>query len=188
MRLSEVSPDTVEGSFSDDLILSKLWLIKKLSELRSNFGTIYVLGSWFGNLAMLMAAKELRFDRIINVDLDEKALANSERIIKKLGLSDRVINFNADANDLDYHDLGTNGLIVNTSCNNINGMEWFQRMPPGTMVALQGRNEDPGAVNKDRTLDEFMERYPMERVMFSGKITLRDDNTKYDRFMVIGKV
>lgn len=186
MRISEVSPNTVEGSFSDDLVISKLWLIKELSGLQSEFGTIYVLGSWFGNLAMLMVARDLEFEQIINVDTDEKALTDSGRILSKLGLDDRVTTAKADANDLSYSDLDDNGLVVNTSCNNIKGRDWFDNIPKGTMVALQGRDTDPGSPNLFDDVESFSGAYPLEKTLFTGTLRLRDPETAYHRFMVIG--
>lgn len=188
MRLSEVSPNTIEGSFSDDLVLSKIWLIRELSSLRDSYGTIYVLGSWFGNLALLMVSKELRFDRIINVDLDGKAIADGKRIIGKLGLDDQISSINADVNHISYTDLGEDGLVVNTSCNNIEDLGWFGNIPKGAMVALQSRNNDPGAVNQHRSISDFTESYKLSTVLFKGEISLEEDGSSYDRFMLIGIV
>jgi len=57
MLMNEVSPDTIEGSFSNDLVLSKLWLIRELKRMQPTFGTIYILGSWYGNLSLLMLTR-----------------------------------------------------------------------------------------------------------------------------------
>ena len=186
MRINEVSPNTLAGSFSDDLVISKIWLIKELASLKDSYDTIYVLGSWFGNLAMLMVARDLGFDRIINVDLDADALASSQAIIEKLGLDDRISNLLADANELDYGDLGDDGLIVNTSCNNIQGSDWFDNIPTGTMVALQGRNNDPGAKVKQQQAADLSSTYPLSQILFEGEIGLEDDDGTYRRFMLIG--
>lgn len=188
VRLSEVSPNTIEGSFTDDLVISKIWLIRELASLSDSYGTIYVLGSWFGNLAMLMVARDLRFKRIINVDTDGKALSDGARIISRLGLDDRISSIKADANTLSYDGLGANGLVINTSCNNIKGDDWFLNIPTGTMVALQGRDNDPGSPNLFNDMDAFIETYPLRETLFSGKLRLRDPETSYIRFMLIGMV
>lgn len=187
MRLSEVSPNTLDGSFSDDLVLSKIWLIKQVSRVRSNFGTIYVLGSWFGNLGLLMASKSLDFDRIINVDLDSDAIDVSELLVSRLGLSDRIEHMSKDANELDYRQLGHDGLVVNTSCNNMAGSSWFDAIPRNTLIALQGRNNDPGAELQQSSTEDLIKAFPMRKVLFTGKITLEDDDGTYDRYMIIGE-
>lgn len=186
MKIDEVSPNTLAGSFSDDLVISKIWLIKKLSSLKPSYGTIYVLGSWFGNLALLMVQRDLDFDRIINVDLDRSALSTSRDIIAKLGLEDRIIDVEVDANTLAYSELGEDGLVVNTSCNNMENQGWYQNIPIGTMVALQGRDNDPGAKIKHDGIDDLRSLYPLTEILFEGEISLEDDDGKYRRFMLIG--
>lgn len=188
MKLSEVSPNTLDGSFSEDLILSKIWLIKELLKARDSYSTIYVLGSWFGNLAMLMANRDLSFDRIINFDIDSNSLAASEYIIKKLDLDDRVFNQKADVNEIIYSGIDDHGLVVNTSCNNINGSQWFNNIPIGTMVAFQARNNDPGAVVITNGISDLVDLYPMSQYLFKGQLRLDDKDGPYDRYMIIGKI
>ena len=185
MRISEVSPNTVEGSWSRDLVLSKLWLIRKLGSIKPNFGTIYILGSWYGNLSLLMLDRNLEFDRIINVDVDEAALHQGDIITGKLR-DHRIVAMCKDANDLDYRQLGNNGLVINTSCNNIPNNGWFENIPKGAMVALQGRDNDPGSVNHHDDLEGFVDSYPLSSTTYSGRITLDDPETSYDRYMIIG--
>ena len=186
MRISEVSPNTVEGSFSKDLIISKLWLIRELKKIQPTFVTIYILGSWYGNLSLLMIDDNLGFDRIINIDTDESVLRQSDDMAEKLGISDRITSMCKDANLLDYRHLGGNGLVINTSCNNIKGNDWFNNIPKGTMVALQGRDTDPGSPNIFDDIDSFVKAYPLGKMLFSGKLRLKDPETNYRRFMVIG--
>lgn len=186
MRISEVSPNTLEGSWSRDLMLSKLWLIRKMRSIKPSFGTIYILGSWYGNLSLLMLDRNLEFDRIINVDVDEAALSKGDGIMGKLHNHDRIESMCKDANDLDYRQLGKHGLVINTSCNNIPNKGWFDSIPKGTMVALQGRDNDPGSVNHYDDLDGFVDSYPLSSTTYSGRITLDDPETSYDRYMIIG--
>lgn len=187
MRLSEVSPNTLEGSFSDDLVLGKLWLIRKLAELDREFGTVYVLGSWFGNLGLLMAAKELPFNRIVNVDLDGKALDVSDQLVNKLGLQGKISSLHADANHISYDGLDHDGLVINTSCNNMSALDWANNIPKGVIVALQGRNNDPGARSKHARATDLLEQCKLDRILFIGKIRFMDQDGEYDRYMVIGE-
>lgn len=186
MRISEVSPNTIEGSFTKDLVISKLWLIRELKNIQPTFGTIYILGSWYGNLSLLMLDSNLGFDRAINVDTDERVLRDGDRMAEKLGISDRITSMCKDANLLDYRRIGEDGLVINTSCNNINGMDWFRNIPQGTMVALQGRDNDPGSPNLFNDMGSFVKTYPLGETLFSGEIRLKDPETNYRRFMVIG--
>lgn len=186
MRINEVSPNTLHGSFSRDLIISKLWLIHRLKEIRNRFGTIYILGSWYGNLSLMIMHKNLRFDKIINVDVDQEALLGGRELADDLGLSGRIESMCKDANQLDYRQLGKDGLVINTSCNNIKGMDWFKNIPRGTMVALQGRDNDPGSINQLNDQKSFINAYPLAETLFSGEIQLDDPETAYRRYMLIG--
>lgn len=186
MRISEVSPNTLEGSWSSDLIISKIWLIRRLKNIAPSFGTIYILGSWYGNLGLLMLDKHLDFDQIINVDVDEAALRKGDSIADKMAKLDRISSMCKDANKLDYRQLGEHGLVINTSCNNIKGTGWFDHIPKGTMVALQGRNRDPGSPNRYDNLDGFVGSYPLSSTSYYGKLRLDDPETSYDRYMLIG--
>lgn len=74
MRISEFSPDTLQGSFTKDLIVSKNWLITEVSKIHNKFNVIYILGSWYGNLSLLLINKHIKFKKIINVDIDKDSL------------------------------------------------------------------------------------------------------------------
>jgi len=186
MLIKEVSPDTIEGSWSNDLVISKLWLIRRLKKLQPKYGVIYILGSWYGNLSLLMLQKNLQFNHIINVDVDNNALRKSDEMSRMLGMSDTVTTMHKDANTLDYRQLDTDGLVINTSVNNIENRGWFENIPSGSMVALQSRDNDPNAINKYSSLDEFVNAYPMSKVLFKGTMKLTDPETKYNRYMLIG--
>ena len=82
--VKEASPDTLEGSFTDDLVASKKWLADKLKQGYKDrqIGTIYVLGSWYGNLALFLQKAGIVYDRIVLVDLDETVLKTSEKLLR----------------------------------------------------------------------------------------------------------
>ena len=55
-QITEASPLTVEGSFTPDLLISKLWLWEELSRVLDRLdiqqvNAVYVLGSWTGSSA-----------------------------------------------------------------------------------------------------------------------------------------
>lgn len=186
MLIKEVSPNTLDGSFSNDLLLSKLWLITKLSNLQKEFDTIYVLGSWFGNLALLFAIKNIKFKCIINVDWKNDAIDQSRKLCKKLDLESRISHLQTDVNNLDYDKLSSKSVIINTSCNNIDGKLWFDNIPVGTLTVLQSRDQDPSAINKHKSLKDFSNCYPLSKVLYRKSIKLVDTDTDYHRYMIIG--
>jgi hypothetical protein len=173
MRVDEFSPKTLRGSFTEDLIISKLWLIKEIKKIHNKFNAIYILGSWYGNISILLINKYIKFKKIINVDKDRKALATGQLLAKRLGIDKRIEPMVKDANTLDYQQADSPSLVINTSCNDMENSGWFDNIPAGTLVALQTR---------DNTLDE----YKFSKVLYSGQRHLKDPETDYTRIMKIG--
>jgi hypothetical protein len=62
--INEDSPDTLMGSFTPDLITSKDWLCKELKKHIKNKPTIYVLGSWYGNIVVSLEKYNIDYKKI----------------------------------------------------------------------------------------------------------------------------
>jgi hypothetical protein len=184
-KVNESSGPSLQGSFTSDLTRSKVWLLKELANVVPKVGTVYILGSWFGNLALYMHLQPtVKFDRIINVEIDSERLNQGQRMLDHVG-ADRVESMLKDANDLDYQQLGSNGAVVNTSLTNMADDQWFERIPKGTTVVLQARDQDPGEPYSNT--QDIIDRFPMNQVYYTGTLDLQDPETEYQRFMVIGQ-
>lgn len=182
--LAESSGYSLQGSFTPDLVFSKLWLLNQLSQITDHVPVMYVLGSWYGNLAVLIRRfRQIDVDKIINVDPDQKFLKGSQCLLTQQG-ADHVQHMLADANDIDYRQLGNSGCVVNTSLTDMPGREWFDHIPTGTLVALQARDHDPG--QQFHSADDIQEKFPLGKVLYSGSLDLTDPETEYARFMTIG--
>lgn len=180
--INEDSPNTLAGSFTKDLLLSKFWLCDKLR--RSSManraienGTILVLGSWYGNLGLVMLSALPDFKTMILVDKDPSCIRFSTWLYNRV--DPRLESRLQDANDVDYSEWQGPLLVINTSCNDMEDRGWFQRIPKGTVVALQSRSSH-------ETLDQFVARYPLQKTMYVGTLALSDPETSYKRFMKIG--
>lgn len=182
--IGESSGYSLEGSFTPDLVFSKLWLIRELAKIQPDVDTMYVLGSWYGNLALLLRRyPQVQVDQIINVETDPEFLKGSKSILNHAG-ADYVDHMLKDANQLDYRQLGNDGVVVNTSLTDMQGTDWFKRIPPGTLVALQARDNDPG--EQFRSVQDIQQKFPLSQVLYSGELELEDPETQYTRFMTIG--
>ena len=174
MKLHEFSPNTLKGSFTDDLIISKLWLISEVSKIHKDFNSIYILGSWYGNLSLFLLDKNnIQFKKIINVDIDKKVLSTGHELATRLKVADKIQPMVKDANKLTYQQVKPPSLVINTSVNDIKNNGWFDNIPKDTLVALQTRDED---------LDQFN----FTKVLYSGSKQLTDPETSYVRNMMIG--
>jgi hypothetical protein len=182
--VKEASPDTLEGSFTDDLVSSKQWLAQKLKQGYKDrqIGTIYVLGSWYGNLALFLQKAGIVYDRIVLVDLDETVLKTSEKLLRPLFEPGQLVFLHTDACDVIYDD---HGIVINTSINDMN-TDWFDNVPKGMRVVIQGRDAvDNGTRIAD--MKQFVDMFPLSKLEYVGKKELSDPETDYTRYMVIGK-
>ena len=184
-NLDESSGYSLAGSFTRDLTASKVWLLGELEKIQDRFSTIYMLGSWYGNTALYMTLEgRIQADKIILVEKNKKFLAGSKRILDRVGVRNAEYML-ADSNKLDYRQLGDQGCVINTSLTDMPGRAWFLNIPEGTLVAMQARDQDPGQ-QFDSTQDIF-NRFPVSQVLYHGSMRLRDPETEYTRYMIIGR-
>ena len=182
--LTESSGYSLQGSFTRDLTTSKVWLMQELARISPKVGTVYVLGSWYGNLSLyLHLLPLLQHGKIINVEKDPGMIRQSRRMLDRIGADD-VQHMLTDANDLDYRQLGRDGAVINTSLTDMPGREWFDRIPSGTTVVMQARDHDPG--RQFHSTQDILRRFPLTTVEYEGTLDLQDPETEYTRFMVIG--
>lgn len=183
-ELDESSPDTLEGSFTEDLINSKLWLCDKLKQgLKGRCaGTIYILGSWYGNLAMLLQKEGVTFDDIVLIDNDEDVLRTSHKLLNPFFKPGKLIFLNTEAKDVIYD---KPGIIINTSVNDMD-TDWYDDVPEGRRVIIQCRDKASGAVTKIADMKQFDDMFPMRKVNYLGRRDFQDPETGYTRYMKIG--
>ena len=176
MKLLEFSPSTLQGSFESGLILNKLWLIHELKKIQDQFSTIYILGSWYGNMSILLNRSGIQYDHIVNVDKDAGVVRKAQRIAQILNIDDRIEPMIKDANKLDYRQLDQDGLVINTSCHDMENRGWFDDIPAGVMVALQSRDD----------VDHDLGEYDLSRTLYQGSRSARDPETDYRSLLRIG--
>ena len=125
----------------------------------------------------------IKYKKLINVEIDKKFLQASERIQDHLGI-DNAKYMLKDANTIDYRQLGSDGVVINTSLTDMPGQAWFDHIPEGTLVVLQSRDHDPG--NAAHSTQDIIDRYPLSEIIYDGKLELEDPETEYTRYMIIG--
>jgi len=190
-ELFESSGHTLEGSYTPDLVFSKLWLARELKKILQQQGiesvpVAYVLGSWYSNLSTILRKTGVPVDKIVDVERNAKWLETGQQLQQGMGIKG-VEHMQADANEIDYRQLGRPGIVINTSTNDIPDHGWFDHIPSGAIVVLQGRDSVPdGAEHTYSSPDELLQMYPLETVLYSGTMQLQDPETEYQRSMVIG--
>lgn len=183
--VNEASPNTLEGSFTPDLVESKTWLCEKLAQglKGKNAGTIYILGSWYGNMAIFLKQAGIKFDKLVLVEPNEDWLRQSKRLLDKINNDGKIVFLNQKAEDIVYD---KPGVVINTSCNET-GPVFLTKVPDNMLCLLQARdNVDKVAINTD-SLSEFDELFNLSKVYYTGEKTLNDPETEYTRYMKIGR-
>jgi hypothetical protein len=182
---AEASPNTLSGSFTPDLVNSKTWLARKLAEELDgdSAGDIYILGSWYGNMGIFLQKASVKFDRLIMVETQPRLLAAARRLLKPLYQEGRLKLILGRAEQIAYPKKRIT--VINTSANDMS-RAWLQRVPAGTLIAIQARDglEDP-KVATDRA-GVFYTKFPLRTTVYWGQRRLQDPETRYTRFMKIG--
>jgi hypothetical protein len=183
--IEEASPNTLEGSFTPDLVESKTWLCDMLAKglKGKNAGTIYVLGSWYGNMGIFLQQEDIKFDKIVMVEPNEKWLRQSKKLLDKFNTDGKIVFINQKAEDVVYE---KPGVVINTSCNET-GPVFLTNIPDNMLCLLQARdNVSDVSINTD-SLTEFDELFSLSKVYYTGEKELNDPETEYTRYMKIGR-
>lgn len=185
-------------AYSIGQLKSKNWLIEHLPE---NLGLVFICAGWYGTLASMMFERcRTKFDKIRSFDIDPTCAAIADTFNKpwvidgwqfKASTMD-ILEMQYPTNYVTYRSNGTSlelietpTTVINTSCEHIlNFKAWYENIPNGTIVVLQGNDffDVHEHVNCSKDLKEFDAMSPMSNVHYLGELTL----PKYKRFMKIG--
>jgi len=165
------------------LLASKIWLVNHLP--KNQYNRVYVLGSWYGNMGLIMDFMDIKIKQLINVDINKLYCRNNETIYKLANVNFSYKILNRNCNDLKFNHAD---LIINTSTNDIKTRNWFDHIPHGCTVAIQCRNNQDPEFQMDRpdTLREFLKWYKLSKTLYTGAFKLNEDDEHYSRYMKIG--
>jgi hypothetical protein len=189
--------------FSRGQLQSKLWLVSELKNLDVGLGTVFLCAGWYGTLAVMLFESGIKIDKIRSFDIDPGTVDIAE-VFNKLWFTNKwqFKSLIQNIQDIDYREhtwqywsnannrmsypiTDVPNTIINTSCEHIeNFKEWYNKIPTGKLVVLQGNNyfEIPEHVNCSKDIEEFSNKSPMTTVLYKGALEL----PKYTRFMKIG--
>ena len=143
----ESSGPSLSGSYTPDLVFSKLWLARELKQILEQQGidsvpVAYILGSWYSNLSTILRRTGVPIEKIVDVEQRGEWLQIGQQLQQGMNITG-VEHMQADANRIDYRQLQQPGIVINTSTNDIADHGWFDHIPEGTIVVLQGRDSVP---------------------------------------------
>ena len=184
-EVTEASPNTLEGSFTPDLVESKTWLAEMLAKglKGKNAGTIYILGSWYGNMGIFLQQAGVKFDKLVLIEPNEKWLMHSKDLLDTLNDEGKLVLIHQKAEDAVYE---KPGVVINTSCNET-GPVFLTKLPDNMLCLLQARNNNENTLFPTEDEEDFIDYFPLEKVYYTGKKQLEDPEVNYVRYMIIGR-
>lgn len=182
------------NAWSHGQVLSKISLCEHLEACFADRGPqrIWVLAGWYGLLPfMLLSRGRVQLEAVRVFDEDPDAVKTARRVNNALETEGRFAATLADVNRLAIPSVQEGGptLIVNTSCEHFHGMEWWNAIPAGTWVALQGTDmPHEEHVRSYRSLEEFRRDFPgLDEVAIADEKRIISGNKDFRRFTLIGK-
>jgi len=175
-----------KDAFSNGQVDSKIWLCQELEKLFDRIDNIWIYGGWYGLTAFLLKTRErITIQTIRSYDIDpgcEKIadIVNENWVIKDW-------QFKAHTEDCNTLIPRNVDLIINTSTEHFQSMDWFYRIPTGTMIAVQGNNmlHDDHLVHSE-SLSDFKRLFPLQQILYAGSKEFNYPNWSFTRYMVIG--
>ena len=175
-----------KDAFSNGQVDSKLWLCQELERLNWSSTETHIYAGWYGVLAFLLLSRDrFKVDRIRSFDVDPSCESIADTINENWVF--KSWRFKAHTEDCNLRVPGLADLIINTSTEHFDSMRWFEKIPAGTRVILQGNNmpHDQHVVHSD-SLDNFIQQYPLSNIAYKGQLEFVYPDWKFVRYMVIG--
>lgn len=175
-----------KDSFSNGQIDSKLWLCRELEALDWDSDLTHIYGGWYGVLAFLLLSREkFQVSRIESFDVDPDCEAVADMINENW--VHKEWTFKAFTIDCNQGVRGNPDLLINTSTEHFESMDWFNRIAAGTRVIIQGNNmEHNDHFGNANSLLEFEEKYQLEKILYKGTLDFDYQNWGFTRYMIIG--
>ena len=175
-----------KDAFSNGQVDSKLWLCRELENLGWESSLTHIYGGWYGVLSFLLLSREkFKVKKIESFDLDPSCeevadMINNNWLIKDWQFKARTIDCNLLANT-------PADLVINTSTEHFDSIEWFNQITQGTRVILQGNNmpHDDHVVHSS-DLEDFISKYPLTEISYKGSMDFVYPTWKFTRFMIMG--
>lgn len=176
-------------SFSSGQIGSKLWLCQEAEKLFETVNQIWIYGGWYGLTAFLLKSRGfLTVDQIKSFDIDPSC----ESVADKINENWVWQNWQFKAFTLDCNTLSPNSndvdLVINTSTEHFDSLTWWNNIPVGMTVILQGADMDhEDHVFKFSNLDEFAKTFQLSNTYYIGEKEFVYPRWSFKRFMLIGQ-
>lgn len=183
-----------KDAFSNGQIASKIWLCEELEKLNWTSDLTRIFGGWYGITAFLLLSRgKFKVRKIYSYDIDPRCETIADMINENWVIKEWQFKaFTEDCNNprlsqTSEYDSGILDLIINTSTEHFEKMDWFNNIPIGTRVILQGNNmPHHDHIVRSSSLQEFIEQYPLSYIQYSGEKSFVYPDWQFTRYMLIG--
>jgi len=176
-----------KDAFSSGQIGSKLWLCEQLEQCFDTIDTIWIYGGWYGLSAFLLRSRNnIRIKKIRSMDVDPACESVADMINENWVYRDW--QFKALTEDCNTVVPINVDLIINTSTEHFDSLQWWNNIPQGTVVALQGADMiHDDHVYEFNNLAEFANTFPLSKTLYTGTKEFEYPTWNFTRFMIIGE-
>ena len=177
-----------KDAFSSGQIGSKLWLCEELEKLFDTIDSIWIYGGWYAVTAFLLNSRNnIKIEYIRSYDVDPACAEVADMINENWVYQNWKFKAQTqDCNKLEVDQSGTD-LIINTSTEHFENMDWWNNIPKGTTVALQGNNmiHDDHYVHST-SLKKFVAQFPVSETLYKGEKEFVYPDWRFTWYMLIG--
>ncbi len=175
-----------KDAFSSGQVGSKIWLCEELEKTKWTSNLTYIYGGWHGITAFLLLSRGKFFvNKIRSLDIDPACEPVADMINENWVWQDW--KFKAFTQDCNNYEGQYGDLIINTSTEHFDSLDWFNNIKKGTRVVLQGNNmpHDDHVIHFNNQ-DDFADYYKLSQVAFLGSKQFVYPDWQFTRFMIIG--
>lgn len=176
-------------AFTNSQIESKIWLCEELEKLNWVSDTTHIYGGWYAITAFLLFSRGIfKVNQIESFDLDPSCKDIANMINENWKFQKRFGAFTEDCSKPIFPLKGDCDLIVNTASEHFHTMDWFNNLPKGMRVIIQGNNmihDDEHTVHTE-SLESFINYYPLSNCNYAGSKEFVYPNFSFTRYMMIG--
>lgn len=182
-------------SFSHSLVASKLWLCEQLEiaidrEVIKN-PIIHILAGWDNLLGFMLAVRRPSFyGSIHNYDISPDHIEAANQICDHWVYEyPKIYNTVQDITKLTFN-TNKQAVFINCSVDQIEGTDWYQIIPAGSLVCIQCTdlpiNHEGWDIKQSHSLEGLIKTYPLTTPKFDGSLLFDYGHLSFKRHMLIG--